>query len=105
MPYKPKTFRMVDAEPRKAAKDYDKRREQDKPWRKWYRLKRWMDARTSFLARHPLCVECHKTGMVTVATDVDHITPHRGNYELFWDVHNWQALCHTHHSRKTRRGE
>ena len=37
------------------------------------------------------------------ATDVDHIVPHRGDQKLFWDRSNWQALCHRHHSMKTRR--
>ena len=36
-------------------------------------------------------------------TDVDHIIPHRGDQKLFWDKSNWQALCHRHHSMKTRR--
>ena len=35
------------------------------------------------------------------ATDVDHIVPHRGDMSLFWDVNNWQALCHECHARKT----
>lgn len=35
------------------------------------------------------------------ATDVDHIVPHKGNHELFWDRDNWQALCHHCHSVKT----
>ena len=35
-------------------------------------------------------------------TDVDHIKPHRGDLKLFWDRSNWQALCHRHHSMKTR---
>ena len=30
---------------------------------------------------------------------VDHIVPHRGDQELFWDVaNNWQALCRQCHS-------
>jgi 5-methylcytosine-specific restriction protein A len=33
---------------------------------------------------------------------VDHIIPHRGNRELFWDTENWQALCTPCHNRKTK---
>ena len=44
-----------------------------------------------------------KEGRYTRATDVDHIVPHRGDPALFWDEDNWQALCHRHHSVKTRR--
>ncbi|WP_189426952.1 HNH endonuclease [Devosia pacifica] len=33
----------------------------------------------------------------------DHITPHRGDDQLFWDRTNWQALCaHCHNSTKQR---
>jgi 5-methylcytosine-specific restriction protein A len=36
-----------------------------------------------------------------LATDVDHVVPHRGDRQLFWDTSNHQALCHSCHSRKT----
>ena len=62
----------------------------------------WQKARKRYLAEHPLCVECMKEGRYTKATDVDHIAPHRGDQRLFWDEANWQALCHRHHSIKTR---
>ena len=42
-----------------------------------------------------------KEGRYTKATDVDHIVPHRGDRDLFWDRNNWQALCHSCHSKKT----
>ena len=63
---------------------------------------RWRKARKRFLASHPLCAECMKDGRYEKATDVDHIVPHRGDPQLFWDESNWQALCHRHHSIKTR---
>lgn len=62
----------------------------------------WQKARKRYLAAHPLCVECLKEGRYTKATDVDHVVPHRGDQRLFWDQSNWQALCHKHHSIKTR---
>ena len=62
----------------------------------------WQKARKHYLEAHPLCVECQKEGRYTQATDVDHIIPHRGDQRLFWDKGNWQALCHKHHSIKTR---
>ena len=64
---------------------------------------RWRKARKRFLAAHPLCVECMKEGRYVKATDVDHVIPFRGDMSLFWDESNWQALCHRHHSMKTRR--
>ena len=54
-----------------------------------------------YLAKHPLCVHCQREGRVQAATDVDHIVPHSGDMELFWDSSNWQGLCHSHHSIKT----
>lgn len=62
---------------------------------------RWVKARKMYLARHPLCIECLRNGKETLATVVDHITPHRGNYELFWDESNWQSMCKLCHDRKT----
>lgn len=64
---------------------------------------RWRKARKYYLQKHPLCVECMKEGRYVKATDVDHIKAHRGDPFLFWDESNWQALCHSHHSQKTRR--
>lgn len=66
---------------------------------------RWRRARRLHLAEHPLCVSCEAAGIVTPATVVDHIRPHRGDARLFWDQRNWQSLCKVCHDRKTRRGE
>ena len=60
----------------------------------------WRKARATFLRRNPLCSVCGKP-----ATIVDHIEPHRGDTNKFWDSDNWQALCVTCHNRKTARGE
>ncbi len=62
----------------------------------------WQKARKQYLSAHPLCVECMKEGRYVRVTDVDHIIPHRGDQRLFWERSNWQALCHGHHSMKTR---
>lgn len=62
---------------------------------------RWKKARIRFLQASPLCVSCKVQGKLVKATVVDHITPHRGNKELFWDEGNWQGLCKSCHDRKT----
>lgn len=62
---------------------------------------RWRKARKWFLSRNPLCVQCLEDGRLTPATVVDHVVPHRGDVNLFWDVNNWQALCKSCHDRKT----
>ncbi len=66
---------------------------------------RWRIERKQFLEDNPLCVECIKKGKAGVmANTVDHIIPHRGNMELFWDKSNRQSLCESHHNQKTRKG-
>ncbi|WP_343073149.1 HNH endonuclease signature motif containing protein [Salicibibacter cibarius] len=57
-----------------------------------------------FLRRNPLCVHCEEDGLLTPATEVDHIVPHKGDKELFWDSeNNWQSLCKSCHSIKTNK--
>lgn len=58
---------------------------------------RWIKARAAYLAKHPLCVYCQRSGRVTAAAIVDHVIPHRGDMQLFWDSDNLQSLCKTHH--------
>ena len=59
---------------------------------------RWRKARARYLEKHPLCVKCGEAGHVVTATVVDHIVPHRGDQQLFWDERNWQPMCATHHN-------
>lgn len=67
---------------------------------------RWDKARRTYLASHPLCVLCKRDGRITAATVVDHIVPHKGDQQLFWDVEgNWQSLCKPHHDRDKQREE
>ena len=65
---------------------------------------RWRAARKRYLKRYPLCIECQRKGKFTPATVVDHILPHRGDEDLFWDESNWQPLCKHCHDRKTGSG-
>lgn len=61
----------------------------------------WQQARKTYLVANPLCVICRKKGILAPANVVDHITPHRGDKDLFWDSDNWQALCKQCHDFKT----
>ena len=63
-----------------------------------YLTKEWRQARADFLEIFPYCNECG-----AVADTVDHIKPHRGDIDLFWDSSNWQPLCFKHHQRKRGR--
>lgn len=66
-----------------------------------YGLQAWKQLRHSHLAANPLCVECLRDNKRRVATVVDHVEPHRGNLDLFFDTTNLQSLCKLHHDRKT----
>ena len=70
-------------------------------WKQWYSSRKWRSYRLRFLAKHPLCVECEKNGIITMSTEVDHIIPHKGDISLFWDPNNHQSLCKPCHSTKT----
>ena len=65
--------------------------------------RRWQSASKAFLLNNPVCVECQRRGRTTLATVVDHIHPHRGDQNLFWDRNNWQPLCKSCHDRKSAR--
>lgn len=58
---------------------------------------KWQKYRIGFLKEHPLCLYCERLGYITEATVVDHIVPHKGDKDLFWDTKNHQALCKTCH--------
>ena len=63
-----------------------------------YDRQRWRRRSRAFLQANPLCVMCTAAGRVTLAQLVDHIVPHKGDEELFWDEANWQPLCAKDHS-------
>lgn len=62
--------------------------------------RKWRDFRREWFRDQPLCVLCGKP-----ATELDHVIPHRGNMDLFWDEGNLQGLCKECHVKKTARGE
>ncbi len=80
-------------------KAYDRERESTEA-RKWQRSPRWRKGSALHKARHPLCAECERHGRVTPVYVTDHIVPHRGDYDLFWDESNWQSLCNPCHEKK-----
>jgi len=64
----------------------------DRPHQHMYNAK-WARMSKAYRRLHPLCVYCLQVGRTTAAEVVDHIEPHNGNVELFWDQSNWQSLC------------
>lgn len=63
----------------------------------WYSTARWKKRRALQLQEEPLCRFCQQIGITTPATVADHITPHRGDYDLFF-YGDLQSLCDTCHS-------
>jgi 5-methylcytosine-specific restriction endonuclease McrA len=83
----------------------DRRSAEAAEYRKKYNTTRWRKLRAARLTANPLCSMCHEDGRVTAATVVDHIIPHRGKDELFFDFDNTQSLCKTHHDGAKQREE
>lgn len=63
----------------------------------------WVKASRAFRLAHPLCRQCEREGRLTPTAVTDHIVPHKGDRELFWDTSNWQPLCKRCHDSKTAR--
>ena len=59
---------------------------------------RWANYRFRFLKANPFCYLCSEK-----ATVVDHIVPHKGNRDMFVNLHNHMPLCRTHHNIITGR--
>lgn len=80
----------------------DTRSAEAEAWHSLYRTALWRKKlRPAQLLREPFCRLCARAGQRVPATDVDHIVPHRGNWDLFVDPNNHQSLCHQCHGRKT----
>jgi 5-methylcytosine-specific restriction endonuclease McrA len=62
----------------------------------------WRKQRKRFLS---LCENCLKNGHEVPATELDHIIPFKGSWELFSSQDNWQGLCAHCHSGYKRRLE
>lgn len=62
---------------------------------------RWAKSSRGFLQHNPLCKHCEDKGIIRASEVTDHIVPHRGDMDLFWDRDNWQPLCKRHHDIKT----
>lgn len=67
-----------------------------------YNSSRWRKVRLAQISKQPLCQRCLSFDLVTIATDVDHQVPHRGDKKLMWSASNLQSLCKSCHSWKTQ---
>lgn len=83
----------------------DQRSEEAKAWRKLYNSARWKRLRQAHLDIDPLCVFCRRQEIVEIADVLDHITPHKGDVDLFFDPNNLQGLCFACHDSTKQRIE
>jgi 5-methylcytosine-specific restriction protein A len=78
--------------------------------RQWEQRARWFRQRYALCGQRPgglppVMSRCHDEGRITVAAQVDHVIPHRGDERLFWDEQgNWQSLCASCGARKSAAG-
>jgi 5-methylcytosine-specific restriction protein A len=82
----------------------------EKPWRKWYNTKRWLDMRQARLKLSKW--RCEQTGALLIgrvhepnSPVLDHIIPHRGDPDLFWDVDNVQIVAKAWHDKEKQKQE
>jgi 5-methylcytosine-specific restriction endonuclease McrA len=68
----------------------------------FYATSQWKRQRIVELSRQPLCQACLIKGMITPATEVDHVFPWRQIGEEAFYLNVFQCLCHDHHSLKTQ---
>ena len=72
--------------------------------RQLYRTDRWQRLRRRVLSEQPFCaMRAQRERCRLVATEVDHIKPHRGDRRLFFDRANLQPMCRSCHAQKTAR--
>lgn len=69
--------------------------------RAFYSSRRWRAVRARYLAGNPFCVMCESIGLRTRAEHLDHIVRITDGGAP-WDESNFQPLCLSHHSSKTR---
>lgn len=78
----------------------------NRPWRRLYDTARYKRLRLTRLNDEPLCRMCRERfGRVRPATVCDHVQPHRGDVDLFYDYTNTQSLCKECHDIHKQRME
>jgi 5-methylcytosine-specific restriction enzyme A len=70
-------------------------------WHKWYKRACWLKAAAHQLRIEPFCRICKARGEATVATVVDHVVPHKGNWNSF-RLGPLQSLCKPCHDGAKR---
>ena len=72
---------------------------------KLYDRAAWKRLRLEQLRREPWCAFCLRSGHQVPAQVVDHVIPHRGDEQLFFDPDNLASLCKQHHDATKQKFE
>lgn len=103
MPSMPPTFRPAgNLSRREANRTYDARRGSARE--RGY-TSAWDKASAGHLKRHPLCLYCDLAGDVEPSTLTDHLYPHQGRQDVFWNRTYWVASCKPCHDAFKQRIE
>jgi 5-methylcytosine-specific restriction endonuclease McrA len=71
-------------------------------WKHFYDTAFWQRRRKQQLLAHPLCKMCAARGaVISIATVVDHVEPHKGDWNLF-ALGELQSLCASCHNSAKR---
>lgn len=90
-----------------AASEAERSRNRDRSqsWRGWYKTARWQKLRRKILKRDGYT--CQQTGVALIgkypeenSPVVDHRKPHRGDWLLFWDEDNLEAVSKEYHDKE-----
>lgn len=65
----------------------------------------WDRASQQFKRMNPRCLGCKVVGKVSASEVTDHVEPHRGDQDKFWDQRMWQPCCRWHHDVVKKRLE
>lgn len=85
--------------------DRSRYRREVNPWRKWYDTPEWKAlARACKLKASYTCAMCARVCTDKGEAIADHMKPHRGDRDLFFDATNLQCLCKACHD-KTKQAE
>ena len=94
MPVMPPTFR-VGRSKRERDREADARRGSARE--RGYTAE-WDRSARDHLKANPLCRYCALDGLVRPAGLVDHLYPHKGDQDLFWDARYWVSSCDPCHN-------
>ncbi len=85
-------------------------RDQNVSWRSWYKTARWEKLRREILRRDKYT--CQQTKVLCIgkypapnSAVVDHIRPHRGDEQLFFDPANLQCVSKAYHDSEKQKQE